>query len=119
MELMLLLPVAMIGLSIWQGWGEWRKAIVAGRSKRAEKRQLVEDHEIALEFDALVERLIELGHKVNYRYNIHCPCCGRFSRQELGMTDCSKCGLYARSEPWTGSIPIQLVGIDAPVLQLA
>jgi hypothetical protein len=58
----------------------------------------------------VVDDLSALDRKVHYRHNVHCPVCGRFSRQAegwpSGTADCGLHGIGIRTTPETGSIPV-------------
>lgn len=79
-------------------WVEW------------EAYQIEQAHETAIKIDAVIEDLHTLDRKVHYRHNIHCPKCGRFSRQAegwpAGVSHCATHGLGTRT--LTGGIPIVL-----------
>lgn len=77
-------------------------ASVAGardwRGRRQAQALLAEEYEHALVEDEVREAIEEVVERVHhYRHNIHCPTCGRFSRQAVGWpagtADCTHHGL--------------------------
>lgn len=83
-------------------------------------KQLVREAEQALVEDGVRTALIATARRVHYRYNIHCPGCGRFARHGdiMGVTDCARCGLRGRPAPETGSIPIVVVAVPTDELEV-
>ena len=69
------------------------------------------DHELAMIEDSIRQELAVVEKKVHYRHNLHCPACGRFSRQAFewpeGVTDCTVHGILLLTIALaTGPIPV-------------
>jgi len=95
---------------------EARRYLLHRAWRRAEVEHLEMLHEQALAEDAVTTAVVELEQRVHrYRHNIHCPTCGRFSRQAEGwpegVADCGLHGIGLRTLPHTGSIPIVVTEI--------
>ena len=96
-----LLGVAVAALAR-ESWGRHR-----------EKKYMECAVEEAVELDVLIDEIREWDRKVNhYRHNIHCPVCGRFSRQAEGwpggVSDCKLHGIEVHVGPPTASVTVIL-----------
>jgi len=88
--------------------------------RRSQGKQEVEMIETAIALNGVIDDLIALDVKVNrFRHNIHCPACGRFSRQAFewpaGTADCKTHGIGLRTSEWTNSIPITVLAVQLEV----
>lgn len=104
-----------VGSTIGATISGWRRHVDTLWSKY-EAWQIEQDHETALAMEEVRTDLVALYRKIHYRHNIHCPRCGRFSRQAegwpSGVADCGLHGLGIRTSPETGAIPVIILSVE-------
>jgi rubredoxin len=116
----ILLGITFFALLFSIGLGGWQlfNYIEIKLQKRA---LIVEAYEIAVIEDQLHEVMIEMFYRpepvTNYRHNIHCPLCGRFSKKVMEMDDVVDCHAHGIQVRWR-DIPVDWASIPvAPGVQ--
>jgi hypothetical protein len=97
------LPIAILGIILsiisllWQAYTKRRDA----------RAEIIAAHEVAIVEDSIHERLITAEIEIhgpekvpNYRHNIHCPLCGRFSKRVFGLNDVVECSAHGVQVRW-------------------
>lgn len=98
----MLLALIMVMFCLVYGLDTFDEWIAERRAQRA----LMWEIDEAIRIDAVIEDLKALDRKVHYRWNVHCPACGRFARQPAyGITECKVHGLMT-TDLLTGAIDI-------------
>lgn len=123
-ECLLAVTLALLATSIGIGLRELRRKSLERRWASAREEHEVELQEEALALNEVVDELRELDRKINhFRHNVHCPSCGRFSKQAegwpAGVADCSAHGIGLRTNSLiTGPIAIILQPLDEVAAEL-
>jgi hypothetical protein len=113
------LALALIVAASACGFWQLVDRIQTRRWNAAAERHLSETTEMAVAENLCIDALQVLEDKVHHwRHNVHCPDCGRFSRQAEGwppgVSDCRYHGIRLRvNELDTGIIPIVVIAGDA------
>jgi hypothetical protein len=117
------MPLAAVGFVVSCAYAvrslrRWTLERAWHRHEQAHESEVVE---VASEIDDLIAEIREWDRRKNhYRHNIHCPRCGRFSRQATewpaGIADCGTHGVTGMHvELTTGTIPIIVHEIAAEI----